>query len=304
MRLVFVGESMVEIAPNGAQFDKGFAGDTLNMAWYARHLAPQDWTIDFVTAVGQDAVSNEMIDFIDTAGVGTAHIFRDPDATVGLYLISLKNGERSFSYWRGQSAARQLADDPARLAVAFSGADLVCLSGITVAILDATGRATLAAALTAVQAAGGKVAFDPNIRPRLWRDPSEMTATITQFAGLSDIVLASFDDEQTFFGDNDIAATIKRYKSAGATDVIVKDGGNPTWGHKPNDQQSMTPAPVSDIIDSTAAGDSFNAAYLLHDLSGAPLQDSIRAGIDLSREVIQQAGALSVTAVAKGGRAV
>ncbi|MGY9048981.1 MAG: sugar kinase, partial [Rhodobacterales bacterium] len=192
MRLVFVGECMVEIAPDGAAFRKGFAGDTFNMAWYARHLCPRDWSVDFVSAIGQDAISDELAGFMTAAGVGTRHVQRHADRTVGLYMISLKDGERSFSYWRSQSAARRMAEDGAKLEEAFDGADLVCLSGITLAVLEGAGRDTLAAALTKFRAAGGQVAFDPNIRPRLWATMDEMREVVMRFAGLSDIVLASF----------------------------------------------------------------------------------------------------------------
>ena len=297
MRLVFVGECMVEIAPDGAAYRKGFAGDTFNMAWYARHLAPADWQVDFVSAIGTDAISEELAGFIAVQSIGTSHLMRKPDRSVGLYLISLQNGERSFSYWRSQSAARLLAEDPRALDAAFKDADLVCFSGITLAILDARGRDNLAAALSGLRKAGGKTAFDPNIRPRLWASPAEMRDAITRFAALSDVVLASFDDEASHFGDADAKATVARYTAAGASGVIVKNGPDPVVAFLDGKAVQVPTAAVGKVIDSTAAGDSFNAAFLISHLLGAPLSQSIAAGSTLAGQVIQHPGALSMQAV-------
>jgi 2-dehydro-3-deoxygluconokinase len=297
MRLVFAGECMIEMAPEGRLFHKGFAGDTLNMAWYARHLAPENWNIDFVSAIGADAISDEMAAFIASAGIGTDHLFRDPDRTVGLYMISLQDGERSFSYWRGQSAARQFAKDTARLDQSFKGADMVCISGITIAILDNTGRNNLATALARLRTDGGKVVFDPNIRPHLWASSGEMLETLTRFAALSDTVLASFDDEKTHFGDDSQQATLKRYIALGPSQVIVKDGAGPILGSNGGQTVTVQPEPVSNIIDTTAAGDSFNAGFLVQHLCKASLRESIEAGAAISRAVIQHRGALAIDAI-------
>ncbi|KMK66420.1 sugar kinase [Puniceibacterium sp. IMCC21224] len=297
MKLVFAGECMVELAPDGACYTKGFAGDTFNMAWYARKICPAAWSVGYVSAIGSDAVSDELAAFMSDAGVDISHVQRHADRTVGLYMISLKDGERSFSYWRSHSAARQMAADGATLDSAFAGADVVCISGITIAVLDGDGRATLAAALTRYRADGGQVAFDPNIRPRLWADAPSMCASVMTFAALSDIVLASFEDEATHFGDADPAATLQRYQDAGVGCVVVKDGGNPILGARGDEQVCVAPEPVAMVVDSTAAGDSFNAGFLVSMLSGADLATALIGGASLSRQVIQQRGALSQDAV-------
>ncbi len=138
-RVVAIGECMVEMGPAAEPglFRMGFAGDTFNTAWYLRRRLPAAWQVDYLSAIGTDGISATMAKFMEDAGIGTDHLARLPDATVGLYLIELKNGERSFAYWRGQSAARRLAEDDARLRAALSGASLAYLSGITLAILAA-----------------------------------------------------------------------------------------------------------------------------------------------------------------------
>jgi len=208
MRIVLVGECMVEMAPapQPGQFQLSFAGDTFNTAWYLRQLRP-DWQVDYVTQVGRDAISDQLVAFAQDHGIGTAHIARHPDRTLGLYLISLQAGERSFSYWRGQSAAKDLARDGAMLDASFDGADLIYISGITLAILDEAGRALL---LERLSQAKGLVAFDTNLRPKLWPDTAQMGDAMMQAARVSDIVLPSHDDEAEHFGDDGPEATLER----------------------------------------------------------------------------------------------
>ena len=145
--LLCIGECMVEMAPQeGGLFAMGFAGDTFNTAWYARRALPADWAVEYFTAVGRDDVSDRMLGFMAEGGVGTGHVQRRDDRTVGLYMISLRDGERSFSYWRSVSAARTLADDPAALDRALDGQRMAYFSGISIAILEPSARARLLAA--------------------------------------------------------------------------------------------------------------------------------------------------------------
>lgn len=288
-----IGECMVELAPqDGGLFAMGFAGDTFNTAWYARRVLPQGWGVSYLTAVGRDAISDRMLDFMAGAGIDTAPVIRHPDRTVGLYMISLNGAERSFSYWRGVSAARCLADDSALLARALTGVRLAYLSGITLAILDDAARGRLRAALEGARAAGTRLAFDPNLRPRLWASEAQMCAVVSEFAGLSDIVLPSHEDEARHFGDLSPADTLARYRAGGAGLVVVKDGPGAvlagsdagTWRHQP--------APVARVVDTTAAGDSFNAGFLAAHLSGAGMDAALAAGSALAGKVIGARGAL------------
>ena len=139
---------MAELAPanTSEEYRLGFAGDTFNTAWYLAKLQPE-MVVSFFTALGNDPVSTQMHEFILSSGIETRHIQTKSDSTVGLYLISLDNGERSFSYWRGQSAARQLADDTDLLASAMQTVDMVYFSGITLAILNDNSRENLFNAL-------------------------------------------------------------------------------------------------------------------------------------------------------------
>lgn len=294
-RFLAIGECMVELAAQaGGLFSLGFAGDTFNTAWYARRCLPATWNVGYLSAVGRDALSDRMVAFMAAAGIDTAHVHRDARRGPGLYLIELDGAERRFAYWRGEAAARGLAADPERLRRGLSGADVVYLSGITLAILPPADRARLLAAIDVARAGGARVAFDPNLRPRLWEDVAAMRDTVTAAAGLSDIALPSFEDESAQFGDRSPSATAARYVAAGARLVVVKNGGGVMVARTGETETRQMPPTAVQVVDTTAAGDSFNAAFLAEHLAGAPLDQSMTAGARLALRVIGARGALVV----------
>ncbi len=291
-RVISVGECMVEMAPSSHDglFQMAFAGDTLNTAWYLKRLQPA-WSIDYLTGVGVDQASDNMTEFLTGAGLGTDHISVQQDRTVGLYLIELADGERSFSYWRSASAARLLAVDKSLLDRAFDAQDMVYFSAITIAILEGNGLETFLASLKQARAAGATIVFDPNLRPKLWPSIDAMCEAVTKAAQASDVILPSHDDEATFFGDADPQATLARYLNAGASTVVVKNGGGEILYSDDGNTGQVIPAQITEIVDTTAAGDSFNAGFLAQ-FGDSDIETAIHAGCTLAGKVICGRGAL------------
>lgn len=284
---------MVEMAPAAepGQFRMGFAGDTFNTLWYLRQLCPQ-WQTPYLTRVGNDGISRDMLRMMQDAGIDTSLIGQDAARSVGLYLITLLAGERSFSYWRDRSAARQVAADPAAVSSALAHADLIYFSGISMAILEDEGRANLLAALGAARDAGAVIVFDSNLRPRLWSSEQAMCAGVTDAAAVSDMVLPSYDDEALFFKDTSPQETVARYLDLGCRSVVVKNG--PGDVHYVHDGASgvVAVAQATAIVDTTAAGDSFNAGCLASLVEDGDIVAAIAKGAEVAAEVIGQRGAL------------
>lgn len=292
---------MVEMADaGGGLYRRGFAGDTFNTAWYARRLLPADWTVGYGSCIGSDAVSAEMRAFMEGEGIDTSALRRLEDRTVGLYMISLEQGERSFSYWRGQSAARALADDPAWLAEVLAGRNILYFSGITLAILSPGARRSLCDALARARADGARVAFDTNLRERLWEAPEAMREGLTMGASVADVVLPSFDEETRAFGDAEPSDTIARYRACGAKIVAVKNGGGDLTLWDADGTRILPAEKFESVVDTTAAGDSFGAAFLAGMATGHPVDDAARQAMGLAAKVIQSRGAL-VPQIFEGG---
>lgn len=293
-----IGEAMVELSHDeGPLWRLGFAGDTLNTAWYMRACLDQDtagggWRVGYFSRLGTDPFSERMLAFLEANRIGTGAIGRDPQRNVGLYSIELHEGERSFSYWRGQSAARLLADDEPALTAAVDEADAIYFSGVTLAILAPDRRAFLLECLARARAAGKLTAFDPNLRPRLWESPEAMREWLRRAARVATIALPSFDDEATWFGDADIHACARRWRQDGAGEVVVKNGGGTlallAGSGEVETQECTRVVPV----DSTGAGDSFNGGYLAARLRGLSPSQAAREAHALATRVVGARGAL------------
>lgn len=292
-RLLSIGECMVELMQaEGGLMRKSFAGDTFNTAYYARQYLPADWHVDYFSAIGVDRISKEMRAFIAAHSIGTETIAGIEGRSPGLYMIHLDNGERSFSYWRSVSAAKLLARDGDRLRAAIEASDIIVFSGITLAILPAEDVETLLSELRRAKAAGKRVVFDPNIRPRLWDDVNTMRATITEGARAATLVMPSLDDETTHFGDATLEDTIARYRALGVDGLVVKDGSKGATLVFGDTRSHVPSAEVKTIVDTTSAGDSFNGAFLAHLAVHDAPDAAARFAADVAAAVIQHHGAL------------
>jgi len=295
--IVSIGECMVELVPEHGigdtpVFRQCFAGDTLNTAWYLRALMPASCSVRYFTAVGDDAISSRMLAFMADNGIDTGAIARISDRTVGLYMIAVSAGERTFTYWRSQSAARALADDPNRLERALAGCRLAYLSGITLAILSSEARETLLGVLARFRADGGLVAFDPNIRLALWQDEVAMRGWIARGYATCDIAFPTFEDDAALFKDATPEDCARRISALGAFEVVVKNGAAPVLLDADGRQARIPPPRIVEPVDTTAAGDSFNAGWLAARLGGACATTAVNEGHSLAARVIRHKGAL------------
>lgn len=291
-RVVAVGECMLELSAAGDAWRMGYAGDTFNTGLYLARLGVP---VAYLSALGTDPFSAEMRAAFRAEGIDDALVLSDPKRLPGLYAIRTDaRGERSFHYWRERSAARNLfaleGIEPALAQAA--AADLLYLSGITLSLFETAGRERLRELAAAVRRRGGTVAFDPNYRPAGWPGPREAREAIDAFAGEVDIVLPTFDDERLLWGDAGPADCIARWRGRGARDVVVKLGSEgcalaTEEGHLP-----VRGERVEQVVDTTGAGDSFNAAYLAARLRGEDRAAAAAAGNRLAAEVIQVRGAI------------
>ncbi|MAC76954.1 MAG: sugar kinase [Rhodobacteraceae bacterium] len=291
--VICMGEAMVELslasAPGG-RAAVGFAGDTLNTAIYLKREAP-GLNVAYATRLGRDPLSDQMVAMMQDEGLECALIPRHDTRLPGLYAISTDEaGERSFFYWRDQSAAREMLGDGGLSFADLGRAKVLYLSAITLAILPAAHRQALLDWLPDYRAGGGVFAFDSNYRPRLWPDQATARAAVGSAWRQTDIGLPSVDDEMALFGDTSEGAVLDRLAGFGVTSGALKRGAS---GPLALDGSLSGPyAPASRVIDSTAAGDSFNAGYLGARLTGADEAKALMAGHALASRVVGVKGAI------------
>lgn len=285
---------MLELSQDGSSqggsgWRLAYGGDTLNTAI---HLARTGVDTAYLTALGTDPFSANLKARWQAEGLDTSLVLADPARNPGLYAITCDEaGERSFTYWRGESAARRLFDcDGIEAALASAEhADLLAFSLVSLAVLPDDGRKALLALAARVRECGGRVAFDGNYRPRLWPDCETARAARDAAIAVANIGLPTLEDETMLSGEADAAAVAAHWQSLGCTETVVKLGAQ---GCRLPDGQIVAPERVLAPVDTSGAGDAFNAAYLAARLRGeAPAQAAI-AGHALAGWTIMRRGAI------------
>lgn len=287
---------MIELSDAADGVVRGYGGDTLNSAVYMARLGRTHGVqVEYVTALGDDSYSEEMLAGWDAEGIGTEMVRRAPGGLPGLYMIrTADGGERTFHYWRDAAPAKRMFDGPEghRLAGALSRFDWIFFSGITLGVLTLEGRLALFEGLKRASDSGARIAYDSNYRPRLWEDAGEARAANEVALGWADLALPSFDDEQALYGDADPGATAARIARYGPEEVVVKNGPGDVTIRAGRETLILPGAPHPAPVDTTAAGDSFNAGYIVARAIGESPQAAAAAGATLAGKVVGVRGAI------------
>jgi 2-dehydro-3-deoxygluconokinase len=299
-RAVAVGEAIVELVRGGdGRFGIGCAGDTFNVAVY---LARAGIDAAFATALGDDPYSDAILALAAAEGVASDLMLRVRGRLPGLALVDTDTAGTGHRHdWRGESPARELFELPdwGRVAEGLTKAKLVYFSGITLSLYSNTGIGRFLALVEMVRQQGVKIAFDGNFRPRGWRGDLSRTRTVFMEAlKRIDIALPAYDDEAVLWGDPSPEATVERLQAFGVGEIVVKNGPNSALVAS-GGQNEFVPVPEVVVpIDTTAAGDSLNAAYIAARLCGQRPTDAAAAAHRLAAQVIRHRGALMPRAAA------
>ncbi|MBV9655385.1 MAG: sugar kinase [Acetobacteraceae bacterium] len=288
-----LGECMMElVARPGGTLTRGFGGDTLNTAVYLARLGVPT---AYVSALGDDTFSDEMIASWQAEGIQTDGVLRVPGRLPGLYMIQTDDtGERRFFYWRDSAPVRQVFALPETPLVeaALLAADTIYLSGISLSLFGDAGRERLFALLGRARSGGTRVVFDGNFRPRGWPDLPLARAVYDRIYACSDIVLASVEDDMLLYGESDADILLSRLRAARVPESVVKLAHPACHVVHAAEAVLVSAEPVSDVVDTTAAGDSFAAAYVAARRAGLSPEASARAGHRLAGAVVRHRGAI------------
>ncbi len=294
-RVLAIGECMLELSPSGGegQLQLGYGGDTLNTSVYLSRLGIG---VTYLTELGDDPHSDHMVASWRAEGLDTGLVLRRDGRLPGLYLINIdQQGERSFHYWRREAPVRQLFDDTRAQELVLERAgdfDLVYLSGVTLSLFGAAGRERLCELLSTLRKGGVTIAFDSNYRSAGWQDANEARAAMDSVVSMADLLLPTFEDEQALHDDQGPATCLERLVQAGAQEVVLKRGAAGCTLLHDGQVEEIEAPPVDKVVDTTAAGDAFNAAYLAARLRGESPRSAASRGHRLAAAVIGARGAI------------
>jgi 2-dehydro-3-deoxygluconokinase len=292
-----MGECMVEFgrASDANLYKKSFAGDTFNTGIYIKRCVKDLANVKFLSAIGKDENSNEMLAMMKQESLDSSLVFRSSSAQMGLYLINVDSeGERSFTYWRETSAAKQVVrfihdnvDNEG-----FEEIDLFFFSGISIAILSEADRQKLWRFVLKLKASGTKIIFDPNYRSTLWTSVNETRAAYATAFELADIALPGVDDHMVLYNAKsaeDVADFLEKFS---INEIIIKNGSQGMLLSVNGERSYIDVDPVKSVVDTTSAGDAFNGAYLSARLLGKSPEHSANFAAKVSSCVIQHKGAI------------
>lgn len=300
--IIVMGECMVEFgrADEANLYKKSFAGDVFNTGIYIKRCVKEQANVKFLTAVGNDENSHELLAMMEKESLDTSLVYQSSTAKMGLYLINVDSeGERSFTYWRETSAAKQvvkfISDDINNPAL--SQVDSFFFSGISIAILSEGDRQKLWHFILKLKATGTTIVFDPNYRPTLWTSMNETRAAYAAAFELADIALPGVDDHMVLYNAKsaeDVAGFLEKFS---IREIIIKNGEQGMLLSIDGIRHHVNVEPIKHVVDTTSAGDAFNGSYLSARLLGKSPEQAALFASKVSGCVIQHKGAIVDKAV-------
>ncbi len=260
--ILCLGEPMLEFnqQPDG-NYLPGHGGDTSNAAIAA---ARQGASVGYVTHLGADTFGNSFMDLWAKEGVDASNVRQVTDAHTGIYFVTHGEDGHEFSYFRAGSAPSRMGPDDLPVE-ALSSTKILHVSGISQAISSMAADAVFEA-ISVVKQAGGLVSYDTNLRLKLW--PIERARAVTHAAMTQcDIALPGMDDAVHLTGLDDPDTIVDFYQDLGASTVALTLGAKGTLIATGKDRQ-LVPVREVQAIDATAAGDTFDGAFLARIVAG------------------------------------
>lgn len=294
--VVVMGECMVEFSPLAVgEFKQAFAGDVYNTAVYLKRLLADSTHVSLLTAVGQDLLSQQMLQALEQENINSEFVEQLHFQQIGAYLIQTSDeGERSFVYWRDTSAAKSTLSSlsEAGKTKLILQTNIFYFSGISLAILSPIDRQLFWQLLGQLKSAGVQIVFDSNYRPKLWQSIEEAKSQFEQAFRYANVVFPGVEDFELLYGIDSFDAIKKHLAPLEIDEVIIKNGAHGMMCIAKGESSFIPVSVVKNVVDTTSAGDSFNAGYLAAKILGGSLTAAVEYGAKVAAIVIQHQGAI------------
>ncbi|MBL6679174.1 MAG: hypothetical protein ISQ89_00395 [Alphaproteobacteria bacterium] len=296
-KAIFLGECMIELNGDISSLDKSaanikvnFGGDTYNSAVYFSRLANKKISTFFSTALSNDTFSEKMIERFKKEKIKCNFIRTDGKNPPGLYSIEInKKGERSFSYWRNESPSKFIFEGQKgkELIKQIKNVSIFYYSGISAGILDPRQKKQL----IEIGSTANISAFDFNFRSQLHSDKAKNQELFKKINNNIDVHFISYDDIKELFG---IKKPYEIFQILDKKNLIIVRYKNSFIYKNRSTEIKDIKVPHGEVVDMTAAGDSFNGSFLalMHNDNNIPIEEKILKAHLVTSEVIKHKGAI------------
>ncbi|MDB3996490.1 sugar kinase [Gammaproteobacteria bacterium] len=297
IKLAALGECLIEISELDIKTNENikkfaYGGDVLNTSVY---LSRNNIKTSFISALGNDINSHWLLGEWQKENIDCSLVQKLDGYYPGLYMIELDdNGERSFMYWRNNSAAKNFFENIKLLKktlLNIKDFDYIYFSGITLAIMSEEVRGYFINYLKIFRQNGGKVIFDSNYRSILWKTQYQAKSNYTKAYKNCDIALPTYDDEKLLFNYKTKKECVQAIQKKGVKDIVLKLGKDGCFYLDEGKQVLVSTGKVKSI-DTTGAGDSFNAGYIAAIINGKDKNNACKYGNSIAKDVIRKKGAI------------
>ncbi|GAA6203680.1 sugar kinase [Thalassotalea sp. SU-HH00458] len=290
---------MIELNQAPTQFDSkqkillSFAGDVYNSATYLKRCFNNIGAY-LVTALGKDQYSSSMREQLKSENINCEFVFSSDTKIPGLYSIHTdEDGERTFHYWRNDSAARYIMDFlNTDIIEQLKKFDMFVFSGISLAIIPPAKLNDFWEMLNELKKAEVKIVFDSNYRSKLWKSKKEAISQYELAFQTTDMLLPSIEDFELLFEIDKPEQIIQHLKNYNIEEIVIKNGSGDINIFSNKTRLDVPISQVEYIVDTTSAGDSFNGSYIGSRLSELSTDESAKFASQIAGFVIQHPGAI------------
>lgn len=287
-----IGEAMIEISNiKNSFYNQSFAGDTLN---FCNYLDKKKLNAFFLSAIGKSEINQSLLDFVKSKNISTKYIKQINQFEIGLYLIKNKdNGEKQFFYWRDESAAKQYFNniDFINLYKELKNFDYIYFSGITLSIIHISKLNNFIKLLKLLKSKKIKIVFDFNIRPSRW-NKKNLNIFLDSVLKFVDICFLSGEDMNYWKNKNNIKSyeqIVRKYKLKHS---IFRKNAKFTYVFLNKTRYVFKNKLLKTVVDTSGAGDGFNAAYLSNFIVNNDPVLALKAGSSLGSKIVMKKGAI------------
>ncbi|MEA4833969.1 MAG: sugar kinase [Anaeromusa sp.] len=247
-------------------------------------------TVTYLSQAGEDPFGRGIVHFLKENGVDTSLIRLLPGEFTGMqWKEKVAVGDPEvYSLRRGSAASKM--DASLVQTVQWGKYNHMHLTGIPPA-LSAGCRELLGALLQEAKKQGLSISYDPNLRPGLWPDKTEMVRVINELSFQADIVFPGISEARQLTGQETPEAMAAFYHRQGVPKVVIKLGTKGAYASFNGETAFYTPAfPVAKVVDTVGAGDGFAVGVVSGLLEGLAPQDAVRRGAAIGALAVMSPG--------------